>query len=249
MSEAQEQVPMVETHRPVTWKLALLTSGLAGVVGLGLAVQQFLVKFLHDQSAHTRTIWGLLFMALGMLGPALPLLLVIKRRAFARLQRGKQWAAAGAVPALYGAAFALCMVASTYTKTLIMDRPGLTLLVRYDPANPNRPISAEMHGLMRELPSGSGYRDSDGGARRFHFEGYQTYLRYPQEVTVSGDGTTRVRDDGLAEITLDLDAKETFRLRVEGLADVQIARDGEAVAPDAKFGPGKYKVVITGRPK
>jgi lipid-A-disaccharide synthase-like uncharacterized protein len=249
MSQVQEQVPVVEPRRLVTWKLALLTFSLAGLVGLTLAVQQFLVKFLYDQSAHTRTIWGLLFMVLGVLGPVLPLLLVIKRRAFARLGRGKQWAAVVAIPALYGAAFALCFVASTYTQTLIMDRPSLTLLVRFDRAKANEPISVVMHGLMREMPSGRGYRDADGGARRYHFQGYEGYLRFPQEVTIRAEGTSRAREDGSVEIALDFDVKETFRLQVEGLAEAQITRDGEAVPDRAKFGPGKYKVVITGRPK
>lgn len=248
MSQVQEPVPVVEPRRQLTWRLALVTSGLAGLVGLTLAMQLFLLKFLYDQSAHARTIWGLLFMLLGVLGPVLPLLLIRSRRVFARLERTKQWAAIVAIPALYGAALAVCVVASTSTRTLVMGRPGLTLLVRFDPAHPNRLTDITMHGLRRELPSGRNW-DDDGATHRLHFQGYQTYLRYPREVTIRAEGTTRVRDDGRVEIALSLDAKETFRLQVESLAEVQITRDGGAVSDDAKFRPGKCEAVIIGRPE
>jgi len=71
----------------------------------------------------------------------------------------------------------------------------------------------------------------------------------PAGATVSAKAATRVREDGAVEITLDLQTKETFPIQVEGLTDVQTTRDGEAVSEHAKFGPGKYRVVITGRPE
>jgi hypothetical protein len=248
MPQLEEQVLVAEPSRPMTWKLALLTSGFAGLVGLTIAVQQFVVKFLYDQSAHTRTFWGILFMILGFIGPAMPLLLVFSRRAFARLGKSRQWVALTATPAFYSAALALCLVASVHTKTLIMDRPGLTVVVRYDRAKPNEPMSAVSQGLMRELPSGSGYRAPDGRPRRFHFEAHQNYLRFPQEVTISLEGTDRLRDDGNVEITLNFEVKETFRLQLEGLADVQITVSGKPVSDQPKLEPGEYPIVIIGRP-
>ncbi len=238
-----------ESRGLTAWRSALLASGLAGLIGAGLAVAQFAIKFVHDQSAHTRTVWGLLFMALGLLGPALPLLLFLKREAFARLGTRRKWAVAIAIPALYGALFGLCMVASTYSKTVLMGRASLALLVRYDPADPRRPTRITMHGLRRELASGTIYPDGGDRPRRLSFKGYETYLRFPQEETIRCEGATRIPDDGSVEITLDFDAREAFRLRVEGLADVELTLGGVVVPDRTRFGRGKHQVVIKGNPK
>jgi hypothetical protein len=233
---------------PPGMRFGLVVLGIFGLIGFVFGVQQFLVKFLYDQSAHTRTIWGLLYLLLSILGPALPLLLILKRKAFARLGRARRWAVVLAIPMLYWTAIVLCMVASTDTKTLIINRAGLKLLVRLDPANPNRPASVEMHGLMRELPWGRS-RDADAGTNSFHFMGYQTYRRFPNDVTISARETSRVRDDGSVELTLETNATETFRLQVEGLAKIQITRNGQPVSNQTSFAPGKHQISVIGHPK
>jgi hypothetical protein len=229
-------------------RLGFVVFGLAGLAGLIIGLQQFLLKFLYDQAAHTRTIWGLLFMLLGILGPALPLLLFLKRKAFARLAPGKRWAVILAIPVLYLSAIGLCILASTHTKTLIIHQMGLNIFVRVDPANPSRIASLELRGPSLK-PYSFGYLSPDDGTNRFHFKARQSYVRFPETVTIKADGTSRVRDDGNVEIMLDFDAAEPFRLHAHGLANIRMERDRETVPNPTKFKPGKYRITITGRPK
>jgi hypothetical protein len=90
-------LPRISSRLPETFALEV-PQGRTGLLGLLFAGQQFGVKFLHDQSPHTRTVWGILYMLLGGLGPLLPLLLVRKRQRFVRLSAPGQWLVAVALP-------------------------------------------------------------------------------------------------------------------------------------------------------
>ena len=140
------------------------------------------------------------------------------------------------------------MLASTYTKTLMVGRPGLSVLVRVDPVHRDQFTTVEMHGLRRELPSGRNWSE-DGAKHGFDFVGYQTYLRFPRNVTMNASGTARKRDDGNVEISLNFDATEAFRLQLDGLADAKLTQGGQVVSNHFKFQPGRHQVIVTGRPK
>ena len=64
MSQAQDQIPTVEPRRQVTWKLALMTSGLAALAGVVLAVL-FLNMLFAGGEREPRTVGGMLFILLG----------------------------------------------------------------------------------------------------------------------------------------------------------------------------------------
>jgi hypothetical protein len=238
-----------ESGSPNVWPFALLSFGLAGVGGLVMAIQQFVAKFLYDQSAHVRTVWGVLFLAIGFIGPVLPLILIFKRQALLRMTNAKRWALVVGVPLAYMSVLAVCMVASTWTKVLVMNRPGLSLVIRHEGSATEWPTSLELRGLKRELPSSFGHRGVDGDVQRFRFEGYQTYLRFPREVVISAEGSSRTAADGSAEISLDLKSRERFRLQVLGFAGNQITSNGLPVVDGARFEPGSYRVAIRGRGK
>lgn len=233
----------------LAWRFARTGFAFAAFAGVLLGAQQFLVKFLHDQAAHTRTVWGLLFMLLAVAGPVLPLWLLRKREAFAQLPKAKQWTTALTIPAFYLCALGLCMVASTYTKRLLIGRHGLSVLVRVNPDRPDRFTTLEMHGLGRELPSAQTRRE-DGPEHRFEFVGYQSYLRYPRDITMSAKGAARTHADGNVEISLNVDATESFRLQLAGLAAAEVVtQGGNVVADPFQFRPGKHELIVKGRPQ
>jgi hypothetical protein len=230
------------------WRLALTAFALTGLTGFVLGAQQFFVKFLHDQAAHIRTIWGLLFLLLAVIGPTLPLLLISKREAFLRLRQSSQWTAALTIPVLYATALGVCMLASTYTKGVVIGRPGLRMHIRMDPGHPDQFAAVEMHGLRRELPSSQNWPD-DRARHSFDFVGYQTYLRFPRDVTMKASGTAWQRADGNVEIAFNFDSTEAFHLQLEGLANVRLTQGGEVVSNPLKFRPGAHRIDAIARPQ
>ena len=129
-----------------------------------------------------------------------------------------------------------------------MGRPGFSVLVRVDPAHPNHFATVEMHGLTRELPSGQS-RPDDGAKDRFDFVGYQTYLRFPRNVTIHAKGNARTREDGNIEVSLNFDATEAFRLQLDGLAGAEVTQAGQVLSNDFTFRPGRHQIIATEGPK
>jgi hypothetical protein len=151
--------------RSTRWKLAVAIMGLTSTAGLILAVQQFVLKFLWDQSAHTRTAGGILFMLLGAFGICLPILLARQKARFLALTPSRQWMAAFGIPLCYVSAFVLCMEASMRSATLILPRPFTpTAVLRYDPGDARVQFQG---GWKPRLESGYNDAVDHGGRRKF----------------------------------------------------------------------------------
>ena len=90
------------------WRFGFWVSLIVAIAGFGTALQQAVFKLWIDQAVHTRTTWGIAFIALGFVGPILPWLMFKKRREFARTPRARQWTAAIGVPLVYVAVMVSC---------------------------------------------------------------------------------------------------------------------------------------------
>ena len=236
----------ITTQRQSRWLIALAMSSLVAVAGLVFAGPQFVVKFLWDQSAHTRTLGGVVCMLLGVVGIGLPILLLREKQRFLAQRPSRQWLLAIGVPLAYVVVFALCMEASLRSTTLVLPRPFTpTAVVHYDPGGSGVRIRGGWNPI---LESGSTDAKLQDGVEEFSAHLYQGFLRHPRRETVTIVGRTKLLDDGTAQITLAVDAEEAVRFSVENLADVKIARNGQPIdASDSQS--GKFQVTITGRPK
>jgi hypothetical protein len=214
------------TERRSRWLFALVTTSLVTVAGLVIAVQQFVLKCLWDQSAHTRTIGGVLYMLLGVVGICLPLLLFRHKRRLLSARPSRQWLLVG-IPLAYMMAFALCLEASLRSTTLVLPRPFTpTAVVRYDASGSGVRIRG---GWNPNLQSSSTDAKLHGGVDEFSAHLYQGFHRHPRHETITIVGRAKLLDGGAVQISLDVDAEEAIRFAVEDLADVKITRDGQPI--------------------
>ena len=221
-------------------------TSLVALTGLVIAIQQFVVKFLWDQSAHPRTVGGVLYLLLGVIGIGLPILLLRNKQRFLALRPSRQWLLAIGANVAYILVLALCMEASVRSATLILPRPFTpTAVVRYNPVGSGIEFRG---GWKPNLESGSNDANLQAGAEQFSSHLYQGFMRHPRRETVRIIGRAKLVDDGTVEITLDVDAKEAVRFSIENLGDVTISRDGHPIGPSDSQA-GKFQVTITGRPK
>lgn len=142
MTDVETRSEESASRRRSRWLLAFAFTSLVTAAGLGVALQQFFLKFRWDESAHTRTLPGVLYMSLGVLGVYLPIRLIRTRQRFSDLSPSRQWSAVIGVPALYLFAFAVSVEASRRTTTLILPRPfAPTAVVTYGSSLPDKRTS------------------------------------------------------------------------------------------------------------
>lgn len=228
------------------WGVALASTSLVVTVGLVVAIQQFVLKFLWDQSAHTRTVGGVLYLLLGVVGIGLPILLYRKRRQFLALSPTRQWLLALLVPVAYVLAFALCMECPMRSTFLVVPRPFTSTAVVQISSDKS---GVEFRGGWRpDLESGRNDARNQDGVEQFSSHLYQSFLRHPRRETVTIVGRTERLNDGTVQVTLDVDATEPVRFSAENLESVQITRDHQPIA-ESNARSGNYEVIITGRLK
>ncbi len=229
---------------------------LVTAAGFIVAIQQFMAKFLWDESLHTRTLGGILYILLGLIGLYLPFRLLKRRKPFTELSPVRQWLNILGVPLLYLLAFAACMELSLRSRTVILPRPFTpTVVVTYDaslPPESQRRTNIGFRNALRQdhLASSFAHRfDDDDGVESFYADYDEGFLRYPDRLKMATlDGETRQLEDGGVEISIDVSANERLQFSVLGLDNFVMTRDGESIAAsDAKS--GKYKIVITGQPR
>jgi hypothetical protein len=227
--------------------VAFALTTVVAVSGFILAAQQFVLKFLWDQSAHTRTIAGVLYMTLGVIGLALPFLLYRFRSRIAALSRAGQWLAALGVPLAYVVVFGACMVLSQRSTTLVLPRPfAPTAVLRYTPGSSR----VEFHGGWNPEVNSAGYSDAHviNGVEHFSSYLYQGFLNYSRQETVKIAGRAEPTGNGRVQVTLTVDAKEPIKFAAQNLDDATILRDGKAIA-ESRAQSGTFDIVITGRPR
>jgi hypothetical protein len=227
------------------WAIVLVLTSLASLCGLVVAAQQFVLKYLWDQSAHPRTIGGIGYMLMGIAGVCLPVLLLIKKRRFLALPPSRQsWLAFG-VPILYVLVFAFCIEMSQRSTILVLPRPFTpTAVVRYD----HRGTGVEFIGGWKEsLDSSSSDARPANGVTRFSARLHQSFLRYPRRDTVTIVGRVERLDDGDVRILLDVDNQEPIRVDFENLAGHMVADDGPSYSQSV-LQVGKHRFTIIGRP-
>lgn len=247
MANVTPETDSATTERHPRWLFALVTTSLVTVAGLVAAVQQFVVKFLGDQSAHTRTLWGLLYMLLGVVGVCLPVLLLRYKKRFLSLGPSRQWVVSLGIPTVYVLAFAFCMDASTRSTTLIVPRRTPTAVVHFEPTKMRVIVVFRDGWTGQELEYGSNRADLRRGDQRFSAALYQGFMRrIPRRETVSISGRVKQLGNGTIQMTLDVDAREPVRLAVENLENVQVRRDGERIG-ESTSQSGTFQLTITGR--
>ncbi|MCL4200921.1 MAG: hypothetical protein KJ000_00400 [Pirellulaceae bacterium] len=246
MADSATNTGSTATERRARWLFALVVSSIVTVAGLVAAVQQFGLKYLWDQSAHTRTIGGLLYMLLGVAGICLPVIVFRQKRRFLLLQPSRQWLLAIGVPLAYILAFALCMEASMRSTTLILARPFTpTAVIVYEPTD----LRVEFRGgWKKNLESGYSGANMQRGDDRFSSHLYQGFLRHPRRETVAILGGVKQMDHGSVQIILDVVGTESVRCSVENLDKVEIRRDGQRIG-ESDSQSGTFQLTITGRPR
>ncbi len=254
MTNVETQSEQTTLARRSRWPLAIIFTSLVTLAGFIVALQQFTGKFLWDESLHTRTIGGVLYMLLGLVGLYLPYRLIRRREQFPNLSPPRQWFNILGVPLLYLLAFAACFEASLRSKTMILPRPFTpTIVVIYDTSlAPQSRTRIEFRNALRQdhLTSIFDRRSNDDDVvERFHAGYDEGFLRHHDRLQMATlDGETRQLEDGLVKISIHVDAKERLQFSVLGLDNVVITRDGDSInESDAKS--GKYQVVIIGQPK
>lgn len=251
MTDVESRSENSTSARRSRWPLAFSITLIVVLAGLVAAGQQFFLKFLWDESAHTRTFPGVLYMLLGVVGLYLPIRLLRERQHFAEQSPSRQWFAVIGVPLIYIATFAAFVEASRRSTTLILPRPfAPTAVVTYDSSRPDKRTDVEFRNALREHHPSGGFGhspDTAGGIERFNASFYQGFLLHDRKEMGTLKGQTRLVEDGSIEIAIDVDAKERLQFNVRGLDDVVIKRDGEVISEsDAKS--GKYEIVIVGQP-
>jgi len=255
MTDAESQSAQTAAKPRSRWALAMTFTAVVTVAGFVVALQQFTVKYLYDESPHTRTLGGLLYMLLGLAGLYLPFRLLRRRKQFADLSPARQWFAVLGVPLLYLLAFAACVEASLRSTTMILPKPFTQIVVvTYDGSGPQdfrKRTGMQFRNALREnhLTGGHGHKFSDDGAvERFRADYDKGFLRSADRLPIATfDGETRRLEDGRVQISIDVDAKEPLRFSVRGLERVEMTRDGKPI-DQSDENPGKYTIVIVGRP-
>ncbi len=246
MANVTTETGPLTTERRTRWVIALATTSLVAVAGLVFAGPQFVVKFLWDQSAHSRTIGGVGCLLLGVVGIGAPIALLGKKQRFLALRPSRQWLLAIGVPVAYVLVFALCMEASLRSTTLILPRPFTpTAVVRFNPGGSGVKFRGGWNPI---LESGSTDAKLQEGVEQFSSHLYQGFIRHPRRETITIVGRTRLLDDGAVQITLEVDAKEPVRFLVQNLDNVKITRDGQRISETDSIS-GKHQVTIMGRGK
>ena len=247
MADVATNTGPATTERRSRWIFAIGATSLVAVAGFGLAVLQFVQEFLYDQSAHTRTAGGVLFMLLGVVGLSLPVVLLRNRRRFLSLRPSRQWLLAAGIPLAFVSALAVCWEASLRSANLILPRPFTpTAVIRYDPGGSR----VEFRGGWRPDVGPGGYNDAEVLNGIEHFSSYlhQGFMRHPDRESIAIVGRAMELNEGTVQIILDVEARESVRFSVENLDDVTITRDGHPLGePDSQS--GTFQITITGRPK
>ncbi len=146
------------SDRRWSWVIALATTSLVAVAGFALAVHQFILKFLYDQSSYTRTLGGVLFFVLGFAGICLPIVLLRNRRLFLSLRPSLQWLLAGGIPLLHVLVLVVCLETAQRSTTILLPRPFTpTAIVHYRPGGSR----IEFRGGWRPDIGPSGSRGAD----------------------------------------------------------------------------------------
>jgi len=235
------------TERRSRWMFAIGTTSLVTIAGFGLAIFLFVQKYLYDQSAHARTVGGVLFMLLGVVGLCLPMVLLRNRRRFLSLRPSRQWLLAAGIPLAFVSVLAVCWEASLRSANLILPRPFTpTAVVRYDPGDSR----VEFRGGWRPVvgPGGSNDAEVQNGTEHFSSYLHQGFIRHPDRETIAIVGRAKKLNEGTVQIILDVEAKESVRFSVENLDDVTITRDGHPLG-ESDSQSGTFQMTITGRPK
>lgn len=225
--------------------IAVVTASILAIAGVAIAIQQFYLKYLWDQSAHTRTIGGVLFQLMGLFAVCLPLLLFYHQRRFRSLVASRQWLVIIGVPIVYVLLFAICVECSMRSTHLILARPFIpTAVVRF---NPKEPIIKFQGGWRQSLEEAYDHNLLRDGKDEFSAHLYQGFLRHPSRETITIKGHSKLLNDGMGQIQVDVDAQEPVLFTVDNLADFSITRDGQPISLLEPLS-GKFRLTIKGRP-
>lgn len=237
------------SDRHASWLLALVLTWLGTVAGFSLALHQFVLKYLYDQSSYTRTAGGVAMILLGFAGICLPIILRRNRQRFLSLPTLRQWLLAVGLPMAYVLVLAGCLEASQRSRTILLPRPFTpTATVHYRPGDSR----VEFRGGWRPDVGPAGYNDANvlpDGSEEFSSYLFQSFIRdaLAGPETVAIVGRAKRDSDGIVQIVLDVHAKEAIHLAVRNLDDVRILRDGQPLV-ESQPQSGTFQVTITGRP-
>ncbi len=227
----------------------MLAALLPLVFGLCVVFTFFYWRF--PVSYASRTIPGLVKVPFAISGVVVPLLLIIKRVRFVRLQPKQQWIALGVVvfvmPVGYFLALDKLDHMSRYSTAVIPY--SQRIILRYQPSLTRPPLQFYIPGRIGGGWGGS--TSQDGMYTPKTFEAYWT----PGHRRPTGAPDVEMRfagwqtSDDRHQVTVELQTRRNVRLRFEHLVDIQITRNGEAVSEPIDLEPGNYKFVISGRPE
>jgi hypothetical protein len=214
------------------------------------ALHQFILKYLWDQSAYTRTPGGILLILFGFAGIALPLVLYRKRDRFLAMRLSRQWLCAIGIPLAYVLVLGACLEAALRSRTTILRRPFTSdAVVQYSPGDSR----VAFRGGWKPSVGPCGYNNAKvhpDGTEHFSSHLSESFMRdaLGGKETVTIIGRARREDDGTVNIVLSVDAKESINIVVENLDDVKILQNGRPLI-DSQSRSGTFELTITGRPK
>ncbi len=235
--------------RRLGWWFALVPTSVVTVAGLIVALQQFVVKFLWDQSAHTRTPAGVLYMLLGLVGICLLVLLFRFQARLLSLPPSRRWLLAIGIPLAYALAFGLFMEASTRSTNLILPRRTPTAVVLYEPADMRVGVWFRDRWTESDMESSYNHAHLKRGDERFSASLYQGFMRrIPRREMATISGRVKQFDDDTIQISLDVDAMEPVLFSVENIEHVKVVRDGQSIG-ESESQSGEFQLTITGHVK
>lgn len=242
MTDSSNDSTAIEPRSWRAWIVAFILTSLVTLAGFAVAMQQFIVKYVWDNWAHTRTLPGVLFFLLGALGLALPVLLILKRKWFATRHVSRQWLLAFGMPLIFVAAIALCIEASLRSTTMILPRADTPIaVVGYR----NGGVQIDFR-CRKGFPGIGGSDRSDNGdaVERFsaNYEAaYSPRRGYSTSVVIRGQ--VERLENGMLHIDLDVDADEPIKFAVEDIEIEKMTLDGQPI-DDSDSRSGKYRVTI-----
>ena len=247
MSESPLNRPADELSRPWIWVGATLAAGAVTAWGVWLTATTTWPMLLRGEVA-PRTLWGILALVAGFLGPVIPVLLALSRRRFLRMSRRWQWTALVVIPAIYFLLLMRLITAAEHfgSTPIVPILYPLPLTVRVESCTSLTFPPPPLTGSPAAHLVGSGSRFGDDKTTTFENSFGVDTIYYLVTGTMTRTGPNAV------EIDAKLELHERFRFRVEGLANAEVevvTPDGRRVSESLVFEPGKYTLVIRGRPK
>lgn len=226
------------------WVLALLGTALAAAFGV------YNVYLFFDRSYPefywSRTIAAFVAVAFATGGPAVPLLLIVRRTAFMRLPSAGQWVVLVLMPVGYVTAFGLLLELARNSRPAFLATQTMTL--RHAPAD-SPPLDFYVPGGMNARGRGYG---GDNGELVIEWECWWL----PSRLRQSGDEPdlklqcrTSQDDERGWELTIDVATDRNIVFDVDGFVYVCAKKDGGTASLPLELDQGTHEIVVNARPK